>query len=126
LILRADGRQGGGPDMGGPRVVGSVRHSDSCTFKNAPRLCHRRLAGFIFCSTIGLAPAAGLISRSGKSTLNASIEPNGTLQQVGEVLGHQDSRTNAPYAHFMSGPRLELADKTAITLRAYLEKQTRT
>jgi len=49
-----------------------------------------------------------------------------TLQQVGEVLGHQDSRTNAPYAHFMSGPRLELADKTAITLRAYLEKQTRT
>ena len=45
---------------------------------------------------------------------------DGTLQQVGELLGHANPQTTARYAHFMATPKRILANKTASTLDGWL------
>lgn len=45
---------------------------------------------------------------------------DGTLQQVGELLGHADPGTTARYAHFMATPKRVLANKTAGILDEWL------
>ncbi len=45
---------------------------------------------------------------------------NGTLQQVGDLLGHAHPSTTARYAHFMNTPKRMLADRTAATLNEWM------
>ena len=45
----------------------------------------------------------------------------GTLPQVGALLGHRQADTTKRYAHFMTDPKRELANRTSSTLNAWMK-----